>query len=205
MMAIEIDPRWLEFGGPALLAGLVLGIILTWLVMRRRRQQLEEESDELRERIKNQEALQNERDAAFQAASSELARSFGELANRSLQSNSETFLRLAEQKMSVQNEQAKRALSEREKAVENLVKPIRDALQDSRQQIEALEKARSEAYGSIRTQLETMQADQKSLTKETHNLAKALRRPEVRGRWGEITLRRLVELAGMVEHCDFVE
>ena len=205
MKSIEIDPRWLEFGSPALLAGLVLGILLAWLVMRQRGKRLDAENAELRDRIKGQEALQNERDAAFQAASGELARSFAELANRSLQSNSETFLRLAEQKMSVQNEHARRELGEREKAVENLVKPIREALQASRQQIEALEKSRSEAYGSIRTQLEAMQDAQKSLTRETHNLAKALRRPEVRGRWGEITLRRLVELAGMVEHCDFVE
>lgn len=205
MKSIEIDPRWLEFGGPALLAGLVLGAIVTWLITRRRQQRLETENAELRERIKNQEALQSEREAAFQTANSELARSFSELANRSLQSNSETFLRLAEQKMSVQNEQAKRELSEREKAVENLVKPIREALQASQKQIEALEKSRSEAYGSIRTQLEAMHIAQASLTRETHNLAKALRRPEVRGRWGEITLRRLVELAGMVEHCDFVE
>ena len=159
MKSIEIDPRWLEFGGPALLAGLVLGALLAWLITRQRRQRLEAENDDLRDRIKNQEAVQNERDAAFQAASGELARSFAELANRSLQSNSETFLRLAEQKMSVQNEQAKRELSEREKAVENLVKPIREALQASQQQIDALEKSRSEAYGSIRTQLAAMQAD----------------------------------------------
>jgi DNA recombination protein RmuC len=205
MTSIAIDPRWLEFGGPALLVGLLLGMLLAWVATRGRQRRLEAENTGLSERIKNQEALQLERDAAFQAASGELVRSFGELANRSLQSNSETFLRLAEQKMSAQNERAKRELSEREQAVENLVRPIRDALQESRKQIDALEKARSEAYGSIRSQLAAMQADQKSLTKETHNLARALRRPEVRGRWGEITLRRLVELAGMVEHCDFVE
>lgn len=205
MRSIEIDPRWLEFGGPALLAGIALGALLVWAIMRQRRKRLEAEADDLRDKIKNQETVQSERDAAFQAANAELARSFAMLANRSLQSNSETFLRLAEQKMSVQNEQAKRELSEREKAVENLVKPIREALQASQKQIDALEKSRSEAYGSIRAQLEAMHATQHSLTKETHNLAKALRRPEVRGRWGEITLRRLVELAGMVEHCDFVE
>ena len=85
------------------------------------------------------------------------------------------------------------------------MKPIRDALDASRQQIAQLEKARSEAYGGIKSQLESMQLSQKSLTQETQNLVKALRRPEVRGRWGEITLRRLVELAGMVEHCDFQE
>ncbi|MDZ7771019.1 MAG: DNA recombination protein RmuC [Woeseiaceae bacterium] len=90
-------------------------------------------------------------------------------------------------------------------AVENLVKPIRDALKETGRQIGELEKARSEAYGSIRSQIEAMQISQKSLAEETQNLVKALRRPEVRGRWGEITLRRLVELAGMVEHCDFQE
>ena len=147
MKSIVIDPRWLEFGGPALLAGLVLGAIATWLITRRRQQRLDAENAELRERIKNQEALQSEREAAFQAANSELTRSFSELANRSLQSNSETFLRLAEQKMSVQNEQAKRELSEREKAVENLVKPIREALQASQKQIEALEKSGAQGLG----------------------------------------------------------
>jgi DNA recombination protein RmuC len=205
MTSIEINPLWIEIGGPALLAGLLLGFLVAWLFARSRRLRLEAEIEGLEDKVKNQEAIQSERDAAFQAASGELARSFSELANRSLQSNSENFLRLAEQKMSVQTEKAKRELSEREKAVENLVKPIRDSLQASQKQIEALEKSRSEAYGSIRTQLEAMQADQKSLTQETQNLVKALRRPEVRGRWGEITLRRLVELAGMVEHCDFVE
>lgn len=205
MTSIEINPLWIEIGGPALLAGLLLGFLVAWLVARSRRLRLEAEIEGLEDKVKNQEAIQSERDAAFQAASGELARSFSELANRSLQSNSENFLRLAEQKMSVHTEKAKRELSEREQAVENLVKPIRDSLQASQKQIEALEKSRSEAYGSIRTQLEAMQADQKSLTQETQNLVKALRRPEVRGRWGEITLRRLVELAGMVEHCDFVE
>jgi DNA recombination protein RmuC len=122
-----------------------------------------------------------------------------------MQSNSENFLRLAEQNLGTQQEKAKRELGEREKAVENLVKPIREALQASQKQISELEKSRSEAYGSIKTQIESMQDSQRSLAQETQNLVKALRRPEVRGRWGEITLRRLVELAGMVEHCDFQE
>ena len=96
-------------------------------------------------------------------------------------------------------------MGDREQAVENLVKPIKEALTQSQAQIAVLEKSRSEAYGGIKSQLETMQASQQSLTQETKSLVNALRRPEVRGRWGEITLRRLVELAGMVEHCDFQE
>jgi len=198
MSEISINPLLLEYGLPALLAGLVLGALFTWLLFRRRNQQLQAQ-------VKNQEAIQREREVAFEAANAQLTRAFTDLANQSLKSNSETFLQLAEQNLGTQQEKAKRELSEREKAVENLVKPIREALDASQKQIAALEKSRSEAYGSIRTQLEEMHSSQKSLKQETQNLVNALRRPEVRGRWGEITLRRLVELAGMVEHCDFQE
>ncbi len=198
MMSLTIPPAVLEIGAPAAAGGLLLGILLTWLVMRRGRRSLTE-------RIQSQEALQRERDIAFEAANAQLTRAFSELANQSLKANSESFLRLAEQNLGAHQEKAKRDLSEREKAVEALVKPIRDALEASHKQITELEKARSEAYGGIRIQLEAMQESQKSLAQETQNLVKALRRPEVRGRWGEMTLRRLVELAGMVEHCDFQE
>ena len=198
MTSFSINTEWLQVGGAALAAGLLLGALIAWLVMRRRQRQLEAT-------IKSQEALQSEREVAFEAAKSQLTAAFNDLAHQSLKSNSENFLRLAEQNLGTQQEKAKRELSERESAIEALVKPIREALQASQQQISELEKARSEAYGGIKSQLESMQLSQKSLTQETQNLVKALRRPEVRGRWGEITLRRLVELAGMVEHCDFQE
>jgi DNA recombination protein RmuC len=205
MTTISFNPLWIEFGGPALGAGLLLGGLIVWLVFRARQQRQQETVAALGDRIKDQEALQVERDSAFEAATSRLATSFSDLANQSLKSNSENFLRLAEQNLGAHQERAKRELGDREQAVENLVKPIRDALQQSQTQIAALEQSRSEAYGGIKSQLETMQINQKSLTQETQNLVNALRRPEVRGRWGEITLRRLVELAGMVEHCDFQE
>ena len=205
MNPIEINPLWLEFGGPALGAGLLLGGFIAWLIGRSRRKQLENDLHLKETQIKDQEALQHERDSAYEAATTRLATAFSDLANQSLKSNSENFLRLAEQNLNAHQERAKRELGDREQAVENLVKPIRDALSQSQQQIAALEKARSEAYGGIRAQLESMQSSQQSLAQETQNLVNALRRPEVRGRWGEITLRRLVELAGMVEHCDFQE
>lgn len=205
MTTIGIDPQWIEFGGPALAAGLLLGGSIMWLVSRSRLRRLRESAENLIDKIKDQGALQAERDSAFEAATSRLATAFSELANKSLKSNSENFLRLAEQNLGVQHERAKRELGDREQAVENLVKPIKDALQQSQAQIAALEKSRSEAYGGIKSQLEAMQNSQQSLTRETRNLVNALRRPEVRGRWGEMTLRRLVELAGMVENCDFQE
>ena len=198
MNEITINPLYLEIGGPALLIGLLLGALIAWLVARGSQQRLEL-------RIKSQDALSSERDVAHEAANARLAQAFSELGNQSLKSNSDAFLKLAEQHLSVQNERAKRELGDREKAVEALVKPISDALESSKKQITELEKSRSEAYGGIREQLEAMNLSQKSLQQETQNLVNALRRPEVRGRWGEITLRRLVELAGMVEHCDFQE
>lgn len=205
METITVNPLWIEIGGPALVAGLLLGGLITWLFVRIRQQRLRDTIEVLSDRIKDQDALQAERDAAFEAASGRLATAFSDLANQSLKSNSENFLRLAEQNLAAQHERAKRELGTREQAVENLVKPIKDALHQSQQQILALEKSRSEAYGDIKSQLAAMQTGQQSLTQETQNLVNALRRPEVRGRWGEITLRRLVELAGMVEHCDFQE
>jgi DNA recombination protein RmuC len=205
MPTLTIDALYLTTAGPALLIGFVIGALTMWLIARGRRLRLQQSLELAETRLKDQDALQRERDSAFEAATSRLATAFSDLANQSLKSNSETFLRMAEQNLGTQQERAKRELGAREQAVENLVKPIREALTHSQQQITELEKARSEAYGSIKMQLETMQQSQKFLAQETQNLVNALRRPQVRGRWGEITLRRLVELAGMVEHCDFQE
>ena len=160
--------------------GLVIGALVMWLILQKR-------------------------NADYDATKNQLKSEFLDIAQQSLQNNNEQFLQLAEQNLGVHQERAKRELSEREKAVENLVKPIKDALQKSQNQIAELEKARGEAYGGIRAQLESMQTSQKNLAQETQNLVNALRRPEVRGRWGEMTLKRCVELAGMVEHCDFQE
>ena len=205
MISVNIDPVYLEVGLPAAGLGLLLGLLIMWLVARRRQNRLRGDIDELESSLKNQKELQQEREAAFELANAKLTQAFADVSNRSLRANSDTFLKLAEQNLETRQAKVEGEFEKREQAVEELVKPIRDALEASRKQISELEKARSEAYGGIRSQLESMRASQKSLTQETQNLVKALRRPEVRGRWGEITLRRLVELAGMVEHCDFVE
>ena len=205
MISFSLDPVYLHVGLPALGLGVLLGVLVTALVMRNRRRALQQDLEQAEIRLKNQQVLEEERRAAFELANARLTEAFSDISNRSLRANSDTFLQLARQNLETQQEKAKSELGDREKAVEDLVKPIRDALEASQKQIAALEKARSEAYGGIRNQLEEMQNSQKWLAQETQNLVKALRRPEVRGRWGEITLRRLVELAGMVEHCDFVE
>src|SRR5690606_25286832 len=103
-----------------------------------------------------------------------------------------------------QNERAKGELAAREQAIEGMVAPLREALARAERQLQELDQSRREAHGSLTAQLESLAASQQALSAETRNLVSALRRPEVRGQWGEISLRRLVELAGMVEHCDFV-
>lgn len=185
--------------------GIFMGIGLEWLFSRRATQEREVDIARLEQRISDQEAIAEEREQMMALVSSKLTGTFTELAQRTMQTNSETFLQLAEQNLGGRQQKADSALAAREKAVENLVKPIQEALQRSEKQIAELEKARSQAYGGITEQLTNMQQMAGQLQSETRNLVSALRRPEVRGQWGEITLRRLVEMAGMVEHCDFAE
>ncbi len=185
-------------------AGLIVGLLIGFGLSRSRTTKLRQELDLKATEIKNQERLDAEREQALVLATERLSATFGQLANQQLQSHSETFLKLARESLGTHHERAKAELAAREQAVEHLVKPIRDALNRTETQITELEKSRHEAHGSITAQLEAMAAGQRILSTETRNLVNALRRPEVRGQWGEITLRRLVELAGMVEHCDFV-
>lgn len=128
---------------------------------------------------------------------------FKSLAGDVLKSNSSEFLKLAETSFKVLHTQASGDLEQREKAVENLVKPIRESLEKADQHIRSIEKERQEAFGSLSRHLELMANTQQQLQGETRNLVKALSRPEIRGQWGELTLKRLAELAGMIEHCDF--
>src|SRR5262249_24006636 len=100
---------------------------------------------------------------------------------------------------------AQASLRERETAIAQLLEPLRAALEKTEVQVQALEHERRDAFSSLRTQIETLTQGQSLLQRETRNLVTALRRPEVRGRWGELTLRRLVEIAGMSVHCDFTE
>jgi DNA recombination protein RmuC len=154
--------------------------------------------------LRSRAAADLERERVITLAAERLGSAFDQLADRQFQSHSETFLKLAHEALNVHTERAKGDLATREQAIDSLVAPIRDALARQERQLQDLDKSRSETHGSISKQLEALAASQLALSAETRNLVSALRRPEVRGQWGEITLRRLVELAGMVEHCDFV-
>ncbi len=136
---------------------------------------------------------------------SELETTFHSLSTKALHENNQAFLQLAEQTLKRLHAETKGQLDQKEKAVENLIKPIKEALEKTETQIHSIEKERKEAYGSLRQYLDSMIKTQELLQGETRNLVQALRRPEVRGQWGELTLKRLAELAGMVQHCDFFE
>jgi DNA recombination protein RmuC len=133
----------------------------------------------------------------------EIEKTFAMLSGEALRQNSKSFLQLAQETLKQFHVQAKGDLDLKEKAVENMVRPIREALEKTEQQVRLMEQERKEAYGALHKHLETMAQTQLLLQGETRNLVQALRRPEVRGQWGEMTLKRLAELAGMVEHCDF--
>jgi len=163
------------------------------------------ETELLRARLKTEEALSAEREQALSRAREQLQGVFGELARDSLQSNTEVFLQLARERLARQQQDASQALKERETAIESLVQPIREALAKTEAQIQAIERDRIDAFATIKTQMEGIASGQNLLSRETRNLVTALRRPGVRGQWGEITLRRLVELSGMTAHVDFTE
>jgi DNA recombination protein RmuC len=153
--------------------------------------------------------LELEAERARRVAESEsearLRATFDSLAGESLRANNEMFLNLARETLGKEQVVAQSALKERETAIAQLVDPLRTALQKTEAQVQSLEKERRDAFSTLRTQIEGLTSGQVQLARETRNLITALRRPEVRGRWGELTLRRVVELAGMAEHCDFSE
>jgi gas vesicle protein len=188
-----------------LIIGVVVGALAALLWRARREQALRIEAELMRARLKTEEMLSAEREQTLVRARDQLQGVFGELARESLQSNSEVFLQLARERFTRQQLDASQVLKERESAIESLVKPIRDALAKTESQIQAIERDRIDSFATIKVQMEVLASGQSLLSRETRNLVTALRRPDVRGQWGEITLRRLVELSGMTLHVDFTE
>ena len=148
-----------------------------------------------------------QRRAARELAQSDarLRAAFDSVAGETLRANSEVFLRMAREALSREHVIGASALKEREVAISQLIEPLRVALERTEAQVQALERERRDAFASLRVQIETLAGGHAQLQRETRALVTALRRPEVRGRWGEITLRRVVELAGLSAHCDFTE
>lgn len=150
-------------------------------------------------------AIEAERSITLDRAMDQLDRRFDDLAGRQLRENIENFLRLAKENLGGHQQTAQGALKEREQAIEALVKPIQESLARTSEALREIEVERQRDFGSLRQHLTDMRESHGSLQRETRNLVQALSKPQVRGQWGEIALRRLVELAGMTAHCDFDE
>jgi DNA recombination protein RmuC len=216
----------------ALVSG-VVGIALAWLLMGSRtaglearisltREELEAtEAELIQQRKANAEAgqqiarlqatLEHERHAAEEKlalvdrAGQELREAFQALAADALSHNNQSFLQLAKASLERFQSEGRSDLEAKQKAVETLVAPIKDSLNKVDAQIQQMEIERGRAYGTLTNQVQSLIATQKDLQAETGNLVKALRAPSVRGRWGEIQLKRVVEMAGMTAYCDFDE
>lgn len=144
-----------------------------------------------------------EKQALLERAESKLADTFKALSADALRSSTEQFLQLAKSSLSTQTEEAKGEIEKRKIAIEALVKPVADSLGKFELRIGEIEKAREGAYAELKEQVRALGEGQLGLQRETASLVKALRQPTGRGQWGELQLRRVVELAGMQEHCDF--
>jgi DNA recombination protein RmuC len=163
--------------------GLLVGIALTATALRARQRGRVARLREERSNLEN----------AFRALSAEV-----------LARNNESFLQLAEERLARARDAAATDLETRRRAIDELVRPLADSLAKVDAQLREVERSRAEQGARVEKQLELLASAQATLQAETANLTQALRNPAVRGRWGELQLKRVVEMAGMLEHCDFV-
>jgi DNA recombination protein RmuC len=213
--------------------GLLCGSVLAWLVLRSQATSLstrllltekelvavkadgarlsQAHTEQVAGRARLESALELERKASTEKielvtqASDELRNAFKAMASDALKSNNLSFLELAKTSLERFQSEAKGDLENRQKAVADMVAPVRESLNKVDAQIQQMEVARGKAYGDLHAQVQSLITTQAKLQSETGNLVRALRTPNVRGRWGEIQLRRVVEIAGMVSYCDFCE
>lgn len=166
-----------------------------------------EREQEAKARAAAEAALALERRNAAEKAEAErrLGDRFQSLSREALQANNEQFLQLAREQLGTIQQAASGDLEKRQQAIAEMVRPVKDSLEKVDGKIQELEKARSHAYGALTQQVRNLLETQNALRAETGNLVKALRAPSVRGRWGEMQLQRVVEMAGMLEHCDFAQ
>jgi DNA recombination protein RmuC len=159
--------------------------------------------------LEKDQALFAERQATLEAARDSFADAFKVISSDALAKNNQSFLELARATLESQQAaalaSAKTDLDKRQLAIGELVAPVKTSLEKFEQQIQGIEKSRIDAYATLTEQVRAMAEAQGALRLETGNLVKALRAPQTRGRWGELQLKRVVEMAGMLDHCDFFE
>lgn len=193
------------------LFGLAVGMFLAWVLLRPAARQAAEraqaewapEKAVLTERLQSREQQYKELQVSLEDARQKLAETFKALSAEALQSNNQAFLDLAKTTLERTQATARGDLDLRQQAIADLVRPVRESLEKVDGKIQDLEAARAGAYAGLSEQIRALLETQTQLRSETSRLATAFRAPSVRGRWGEIQLKRVVEMAGMLEYCDF--
>ena len=161
------------------------------------------EAQGLEAELKATKAAHEARLEELRGMKQELEDRFAKLASGVLETNSQKFLGLVSERFEKHKADADQSLAKRQEAIQNLVKPLDEKLGKFDTRIQEIEKHRQEAYGAIQMQVKTLHESQQMLGQETRKLVQALRRPKSRGRWGEVQLRQVFEMAGMAEHVDF--
>lgn len=192
-MSIEVIPFLIT-----LIVGLAIGVMLGWLASRPAQTRLHTELDKER-------AVHGERLKAFTDADAKLRETFQALSAEALKTNNEAFLDLAETRLREARTEATSDIDARKLAIEQLLAPMAKTLEQVDREVKDAERRRGEFSAQLLQRIASLDTAGQDLRSQTARLVDALKRPGVRGRWGELQLKRVVELAGMVEHCDFEE
>ena len=200
-ISFSVEILYLAVG---LIAGALAVLIVLGIRIRRlrvRHNHLHQQYTECRMEL----SAAREKSAMIEQARDRMAESFSALSAQALQENNQAFMNLAKATFSRYLDAAKTDMEGRSRAVGDMVQPLVSTLEKYEQKVREMEQARQQAYGSLTEQVSSMARTQQDLQRETGRLVQALRLPQVRGRWGEMTLRRVAEIAGMQDHCDFYQ
>ena len=192
---MAIDPLTLVI---TLIVGLAIGVVIGWLASRPAQTRLQTE-------LEKDRAVHAERLTAYHDAEGKLREAFQALSAEALKTNNEAFLSLAETRMREARTAATGDIDTRKKAIEDLLAPMAKTLEQVDREIKDSERRRVESGAQLMQRIASLDTAGQGLRDETRRLTDALKRPGVRGRWGELQLKRVVELAGMIEYCDFME
>ena len=193
--------------------GLVVGAVISWLAVKSKMQgahqkELTQKAEEFNkvngEKISLTAQVEAQKDS-LEVAKKAMLDSFKSVATEALTQNNKQFLTLAETQLGTQVKVAEGDLDQRKTAIEEMLKPVKESIDAYKKRIEELEKGSAKTFGQVSEMLSNIQTTHVSLQRETGALVNALRNPRVRGRWGEIGLKRTVEFSGMSAHCDFNE
>ena len=187
------------------LAGLLIGAGIVYIWLQRQLSEKRQRLAALEAQYSSEQKSAEEKLALLEQARDQLKESFQALSSEALSKNNESFLNLAKTTLEKYQEGAKGDLDKRQEAINKTVEPVGIALKTFNERVEKIEERRTQTDASLKQQLQQLAESQVQLSKTTGSLVQALRAPQVRGQWGEMQLRRTVEMAGMINYCDFEE